>query len=1353
MHEDEPVRAVPRDRKLKEVVRQMKPFLTALIGYCVAASVAFADEPVQLQWLLNFDGAGADAAAKYYEPDPTVGERPPNMIQPGDLIPDPRVRPYYGSWDSGGIHILNNSGKLGFVTLADGRKVLELSGAEEAGDGLVFEHFLEGQPSRVLEAIVSVGEAPREQLARIISSNDWRMRPPGQIVALGIDQLGHAAVELRAPNAFDFYPVAEELDSMHRFVRDTRSIAADGQFHHVAVVYDHVQQTLYLYVDGKLARATPTQGDDHEFAMYRAIGLSGDAMTGRPIHGFSGRIDAVAESTFEGPFKTEYFQLTDVRDTDPAPAAFRAIELDVPLRVEELDRVPNRRTIVHEPAGWDEPTYHHGPLIAFFKGRCYVAWHAADRTELDPATGMIASSSDLEQWSAPSHLPGLPRNLFVQDDALYLWDAEGGIHVTRDGESWETPAERRHRFAGDIAAVGYRTDLGGHEPLTDPDTDAPVDPSSYLDARAMERGAGHPFVQLPDGRWLAPVSVRSSGSAADDQGAWLCAPVSASPIDPASWTGGLIDCSESPLPGDAAGWLGPDGVLHYVSRCGPRLWHASSADGGASWTPLLPQPDFPDAPSYKVFGALPDGATFYVGNPYPASRSQLVLSLSADGWRFDDSYLVRWERVTPRFPSPYKNFQPGYEGVSAAVHDGKLYVVYSVCRERIEVAVIELDALTRTDEAGRPRLAGAPGPHPGLSAPPESEDEGAAVDAEPDGVRPEWLLNFEEGSLSADGRYLPSQAAGEIAPQGDGIAAVNQSGQLKLLRSEGRGVLQVASRDGSGDGLLFEHRVEGRASRVLEAIVRPTAPQASEARLISLNDWDDRPPGQIRFFGIGAFGGAAGAVYQLPYARIEPTIGPFRPRSGPGHYYLRGADLVEPGEEFHHLALVHEADREALYIYVDGKLSKSLHFAAAANEFPIFRGIGLSVRAQYGGQGMGFDGLIDAVAESSFTGEFRTSYFQLLEGGDERPEAPAVDRKLTLNVPYQLATHPDDDGSHVSFFKAAKSRLPRLQTDTRTVFYPNSHRDLCYNHNVIAHWFKDRLYVSWHTGQRGEHSFYYGGFVTSSADFEHWSPRVWLPSTPRHMHATEDALTVWQFEHYSTTEDGIHWKTVPKDENNAELFNYLSNHHHARLSDGRLMTVDVGRPAVSREDDIAGYQAVVNFTSDPSGMSGWSNGRIDVSPCADVGEPAGYEGPDGALHYISRSGFHIFHAASYDRGQTWTPLLPQPDFPDNGSNKEFGVFPDGSIWYVGNPIFGDRRLVVLGISRDGWNFDEVYTIRDEEFTARFPAPFKAERPGYEYPSAYYHDGKLYIVYSWYREGVELSIVDVEQLGVLGRAEE
>ena len=91
---------------------------------------------------------------------------------------------------------------------------------------------------------------------------------------------------------------------------------------------------------------------------------------------------------------------------------------------------------------------------------------------------------------------------------------------------------------------------------------------------------------------------------------------------------------------------------------------------------------------------LPDGAVWYVGNPVPGSRDQLVLALSRDGWNFNEAYLVRWEPMQQLYPAPYKG-GVGYQYPSATYHDGKLYVAYSVARDFIEASVVDVSKMMR----------------------------------------------------------------------------------------------------------------------------------------------------------------------------------------------------------------------------------------------------------------------------------------------------------------------------------------------------------------------------------------------------------------------------------------------------------------------------------------------------------------------------------------------------------------------------------------------------------------------------------------------------------------------------------
>ena len=76
---------------------------------------------------------------------------------------------------------------------------------------------------------------------------------------------------------------------------------------------------------------------------------------------------------------------------------------------------------------------------------------------------------------------------------------------------------------------------------------------------------------------------------------------------------------------------------------------------------------------------------------------------------------------------------------------------------------------------------------------------------------------------------------------------------------------------------------------------------------------------------------------------------------------------------------------------------------------------------------------------------------------------------------------------------------------------------------------------------------------------------------------------------------------------------------------------------------------------------------------AEVGEPAGWQGPDGVIHFVARYNRRVWHAYSTDNGQTYTKLAEQPGFTDSPANKEFGPLGENGAWYVGNPYPNDDR--------------------------------------------------------------------------------
>ena len=372
--------------------------------------------------------------------------------------------------------------------------------------------------------------------------------------------------------------------------------------------------------------------------------------------------------------------------------------------------------------------------------------------------------------------------------------------------------------------------------------------------------------------------------------------------------------------------------------------------------------------------------------------------------------------------------------------------------------------------------------------------------------------------------------------------------------------------------------------------------------------------------------------------------------------------------------------------------------------------------------------------------------------------------------------------------------LPKLRSERHVVWQPTGWEDLTYCHSpMIGHW-RGSVFVAWHATKRGEHSPQYVALVSSSHDLKQWAPAARYTANgddgyreymrkrygfgaddplvvnvaARALHPTPGRLYLWTLAWVTRQEDetnrkrkyagrvhwtgdGVRWHEIPpteldRREREAGLLKTIrdaaSNRSFIRLSDGRIMAAAMG-PKIHTP-----------ITRDPSGLSGWAGGSIDGTAAARVWEPHGYQGPDRALHFVSRHlGPHVWHAYSIDAGRTWSKLREQRQFTDSPANKQFGRLPDGRIWYLGNPLpHTTRTHLVLGVSRDGWRFDRPYLVRWEPWAQRYPAPHKGGAPGYEYPAGCTHDGKLCVVYAHARDYIELAVVGLDQLGGSGHGE-
>ncbi|MCC6352877.1 MAG: exo-alpha-sialidase, partial [Verrucomicrobiae bacterium] len=138
-----------------------------------------------------------------------------------------------------------------------------------------------------------------------------------------------------------------------------------------------------------------------------------------------------------------------------------------------------------------------------------------------------------------------------------------------------------------------------------------------------------------------------------------------------------------------------DGVLHMLLRNTGRphnglLWVTESRDDGATWSSPTPTA-FSDTNAKFHFGRLPDGRFYYVGNPIGGGRTPLALSLSRDGTRFDQHFILGDAKYEKRRPGLHKGGEYGYP--HTLIHGGHLCITVSRQKEAVEVLRVALEEL------------------------------------------------------------------------------------------------------------------------------------------------------------------------------------------------------------------------------------------------------------------------------------------------------------------------------------------------------------------------------------------------------------------------------------------------------------------------------------------------------------------------------------------------------------------------------------------------------------------------------------------------------------------------------------
>jgi hypothetical protein len=163
-------------------------------------------------------------------------------------------------------------------------------------------------------------------------------------------------------------------------------------------------------------------------------------------------------------------------------------------------------------------------------------------------------------------------------------------------------------------------------------------------------------------------------------------------------------------------------------------------------------------------------------------------------------------------------------------------------------------------------------------------------------------------------------------------------------------------------------------------------------------------------------------------------------------------------------------------------------------------------------------------------------------------------------------------------------------------------------------------------------------------------------------------------------------------------------------------------------------------------------------------EPVRYRAGDGVPVLIQRSmpvtksdpqNNHRLYVSFGDSSGGWS--VPQPtDIPDSPSRSEVITLNKGTYLLIGNHIarqldrwdgYLPRDPLTVALSRDGYSFDRVFSVRAKAPTQPRFSGLRRRCPGFGYPSSVIFHGYICILYSIGKEDISLSRVPLSSLGI------
>ena len=351
---------------------------------------------------------------------------------------------------------------------------------------------------------------------------------------------------------------------------------------------------------------------------------------------------------------------------------------------------------VWKPASRREGAFNHYAALFFHNGRFFAMWGNHWFGENCPGQRVLFSTSkDGRSWSPPAELFPPPGTVGPKDNK--------SIYLTPD---------RWVAIDGKLYAIAYVHRAGIYPIAREVSGDASRLGEPFLLDELPPKGALPRF--LPEPRINKTLGAKIRQWYVDnDMVCWWAHSERTIPsrgidkarlIEPFAFRSkhGMVVCMR-----DYSSYGGSGGGDAIASN---RIY-ASFPDGKGSWSPMYPT-DIPDSHSRAQALRLPDGRVLLVGNQIASrfdkgiylERDPLTLAISPDGEYFTKVFALRAGaasgarpkhrfKTMPGAPDIVGSGPPGYGYASMIVHDGMLYVLYSVNKEDMAITSVPLASL------------------------------------------------------------------------------------------------------------------------------------------------------------------------------------------------------------------------------------------------------------------------------------------------------------------------------------------------------------------------------------------------------------------------------------------------------------------------------------------------------------------------------------------------------------------------------------------------------------------------------------------------------------------------------------